>query len=221
MLSVAALLDSPLPRSKAASLGGAVLVARRNPAHSGYARTNSIQQPRPSAGRIRPRLAQCQQCRTHRCRAPVAVRSGNHRPRKRSEHPNDRFENAAFFIYEDGGEPESPVFNPHIAHLIERSHSDGLFTEIPCARGVPDGGVVRLFQRSTPAANAVPSTPEEFVIDSGSTSLQEIRLGLPAGVPVSALRLRIGVYDPPSGMRLRIAPLSTAAASRFTLKRPP
>ncbi len=188
-----------------------------------------------------------------------------------------RVQQAEFFVYEDGGEPESPVFNPYSAALIHRVRSGGRFTEIAYARRVPDGGIVRIFQRSTAPLNVAQPAHEEFVIDFGGivaltgavivktpdsatiqyrwratpftgrqywsfthlvdpvgrivaqldqplpasapdgTGQQEIYLTLPAGAHASSLRLRIGVYDPPSGTRLRIAPLSTTAAARFSL----
>jgi hypothetical protein len=52
--------------------------------------------------------------------------------------------------------------------------------------------------------------------ESGASSWQEVHLRLPTEVPAGGLRLRIGVYDPRSGTRLRIA-LPSAAASRFSL----
>jgi hypothetical protein len=79
----------------------------------------------------------------------------------------DRLQQASFFVYEDGGVPESPVFNPNSATIIQDLHRGGLFSEIPYAPRMPDGGVVRLFQRSMGTPNALESVPEEFVIDFG------------------------------------------------------
>jgi Dolichyl-phosphate-mannose-protein mannosyltransferase len=78
-----------------------------------------------------------------------------------------RVQQAEFFVYEDGGEPESPVFNPYASTIDQRVRSGGLFTEIPYGRHVPDGGVVRIFQRSATTQDAAPSAREEFVIDFG------------------------------------------------------
>jgi hypothetical protein len=187
-----------------------------------------------------------------------------------------RLEQSAFLLYEEGGAGESRVFNPYIGAVLERARSGGLFTEIPYGRRLPDGGVVRLLER-TSNSSAGHAPPEEFFIDFGGivaltgevvtkaddfatvnyrwratrpdgheywsfthlidpsgrivaqldqrlplagsdiSGLQEIPLGLPTGASSSSLRLRIGVYDPPSGTRLRIAPLSGAPATRFTL----
>jgi len=74
---------------------------------------------------------------------------------------------AAFFLYEDGGGAESPAINPHISAVVQRVRSGGLFTEIPYAHRMPDGGVVRIFERSALVMKAAPTVPDEFVVDFG------------------------------------------------------
>jgi hypothetical protein len=67
------------------------------------------------------------------------------------------------------------------------------------------GRIIAQFHQSLPIA------------ESGTYGPQEIRFRLPGGgAPASALRLRIGVYDPSSGHRLSIAPLPPNASSRLT-----
>jgi 4-amino-4-deoxy-L-arabinose transferase-like glycosyltransferase len=55
------------------------------------------------------------------------------------------------------------------------------------------------------------------LVEPGRAVPQLVRVNLPAGVPVSALRLRFGLYVPASGLRPRIGPLPPAAARRFQL----
>ena len=61
----------------------------------------------------------------------------------------ERLEHADFFLYEDGGEPESPVFNPYISDLVRQVRSGERFVELPFATFLPDGGVIRVFRRSS------------------------------------------------------------------------
>ena len=189
----------------------------------------------------------------------------------------DRVKQAAFFVYEEGGEPESRVFNPHIATLIQRVRNSEGFNELPYFRRLPDGGIVRLFEQTARSSSLPKPASEEFTIDfggivaltgesiaktsdsatiqcrwrrarfdgreywsfthvidpagrivaqhdqclptieSGSSGGQEIRIRLPAGASRSGLRLRAGIYDPVSGMRLKIGPLPAIAATRFTV----
>jgi hypothetical protein len=87
-------------------------------------------------------------------------------------------------------------------------------------RGVPSGG--RGYWSFThvidPAGKIVAQRDQRLpVAESGGSSWQEVHLRLPDQVPVTGLRLSIGVYDPPFATRLRIAALPSAAASRFTL----
>jgi Dolichyl-phosphate-mannose-protein mannosyltransferase len=79
----------------------------------------------------------------------------------------DRLDQSAFFLYKEGGEPESAVFNPHLAALIQRVQTAGTFTEIPYGRRLPDGGTARIFRRSLQPPTVQPPLTEEFVIDFG------------------------------------------------------
>jgi hypothetical protein len=93
----------------------------------------------------------------------------------------DRLDEAEFFLYKEGGEPESEVFNPHFAALAERVRSGGDFVEIPYGKTLPDGGRARLFRRSPRAATAEPR--EEFVIPFGAEmALTSMRVEQSAGL---------------------------------------
>ncbi len=52
---------------------------------------------------------------------------------------------------------------------------------------------------------------------AGDAGDEEIHLALPAGKSMEGLRVRFGLYDPPSGDRLKIDSLQNAAAKRFTV----
>ena len=78
----------------------------------------------------------------------------------------DRLDQAEFFLYEDGGEAESAVFNPHFATLVQRAQAGGGFTEVTYGKRLPDGGIARIFRRSLqPTITEAP--PEEFHIPIG------------------------------------------------------
>lgn len=51
----------------------------------------------------------------------------------------------AFFVYKEGGEPESAFFNRHFGEALKYLRTSGHFTEIPYARTLPDGGVAHIF----------------------------------------------------------------------------
>jgi hypothetical protein len=52
---------------------------------------------------------------------------------------------------------------------------------------------------------------------AGDAGDEEIHLALPTGKVPVGLRVRFGLYDPPSGDRLHVDPLQNAAAKRFTV----
>lgn len=205
---------------------------------------------------------------------------------------HQRLAQASYFLYKEGGEPESPAFNPHIADLVRSVSIDGTYREIPYAKRLPDGGIVRIYKNSAPSHGrrdetftiGDPPDGEEFAVDfggilaltgisvvpvpegfdarfqwrcikpparsywcfahlidstgrivaqhdhrllggepllsawrAGMQAGESIHFRLPAGVPSTGLRLRFGVYDPPSGDRLHIGPLQGRASSRFSL----
>ncbi len=51
-----------------------------------------------------------------------------------------------FFIYKDGGEPESTYFNRQRGAVQQEVRESGKFVEIPCGLALPDGGRVRIFK---------------------------------------------------------------------------
>ena len=53
---------------------------------------------------------------------------------------------ASVFLFEEGGEPESPFYNRYQKRLIQQVTSGGTFREIPNTFIAPDGGRVRMFQ---------------------------------------------------------------------------
>ncbi|TAM79728.1 MAG: hypothetical protein EPN47_18205 [Acidobacteria bacterium] len=57
---------------------------------------------------------------------------------------------ASFFIYKEGGEPESPYYNTYQKALIREVQRNGRFVELPTHWLLPDGGKVRIFENSTP-----------------------------------------------------------------------
>ena len=59
---------------------------------------------------------------------------------------------AAFFVYKEGGEPESEFFNQHVREVIHHVRSDPQFEELPFGQVLPDGGVVHIWHRPVPAA---------------------------------------------------------------------
>jgi 4-amino-4-deoxy-L-arabinose transferase-like glycosyltransferase len=51
-----------------------------------------------------------------------------------------------FFIYKEGGEPESPFYNKNQGALVGEVEHSGKFTELPYHWRLPDGGRVRIFE---------------------------------------------------------------------------
>ena len=208
-----------------------------------------------------------------------------------------RLGQASFFLYKEGGEPESPAFNPYADDLARSIASDPRFHKIPYDRRLPDGGVARIYQNQASSRRSVEGLftksgsrlhsaqgPEDFVVDfggivaltrfsvaatldgtavkfhwrciqppgrdywcfthlidaankivaqsdhrllggerpltswrAGDGGEEEIHLRLPSSASATGLRLRFGLYDPPSGERLHIKPLQGSASARFSL----
>lgn len=59
-------------------------------------------------------------------------------------------DSASFFVYKEGGEPESPAYNIHQAELIRHVHESGRFVEVPFGRALPDGGLAHIFKNLSP-----------------------------------------------------------------------
>ncbi len=57
-----------------------------------------------------------------------------------------RVAQASFILFKEGGEPESPAFNPYAGDLARMVAADTRFREIPYAKPLPDGGVARIYQ---------------------------------------------------------------------------
>jgi len=84
-----------------------------------------------------------------------------------------RLAQASYFLYKEGGEPESPVLNPHIDDLAQLVTHDAQFREIPFERQFPDGGKPRIFKNLASNLRAVegrfvksaPPEIEDFAID--------------------------------------------------------
>ena len=204
-----------------------------------------------------------------------------------------RLEEASFFLYKEGGEEESPAFNPYFGRLVRYVREDDRFSEIAYGRRLPDGGVARIFKNSAPHASlangafisAGVEQPAEFSINLGEMieltglsvtrmadildvryrwrclrppdreywcfthildpegkvigqldhrlldgdpslrswrpgdgALEELRFHIPPESSARHLLLRLGLYDPASGIRLRIAAPQGLAASRFSLE---
>ena len=81
-----------------------------------------------------------------------------------------RLAQASFFLYKEGGEPESPAFNPYAADLARMVATDPRFHEVSYSRRLPDGGIARIYQnvarQQAPARLAV-ELSEEFAVDFG------------------------------------------------------
>ena len=69
---------------------------------------------------------------------------------KQLETLRQRLAQTAFFIYKEGGEPESPAFNPYIDDLVRSVADDRQFQRIPYDRRLPDGGIARIYKNLTP-----------------------------------------------------------------------
>jgi hypothetical protein len=59
-------------------------------------------------------------------------------------------DNAAFFVYKEGGEDEAPSFNTQRAAALADVRESGRFVELPIARTLPDGGVAHVFANRFP-----------------------------------------------------------------------
>ena len=92
-------------------------------------------------------------------------------------HENDlgtlqqRLAQASFLLYKEGGEPESPAFNPYADDLARMVAADPRFHEVSYARRLPDGGIARIYQ-NVARQNQAPASPavelrEEFAVDFG------------------------------------------------------
>ncbi len=77
-----------------------------------------------------------------------------------------RLAQASFFLYKEGGEAESPAFNPYAGDLARMVADDPRFREVPYARRLPDGGIARIYQNLTLSRRGV-EIPEEFAVDFG------------------------------------------------------
>jgi hypothetical protein len=61
-------------------------------------------------------------------------------------------DSAAFFVYKEGGEPESEFFNQHAREVIQHVRGSPDFEELPYGQVLPDGGVVHIWRRSLQGA---------------------------------------------------------------------
>ncbi|HXB69003.1 MAG TPA: glycosyltransferase family 39 protein [Candidatus Acidoferrales bacterium] len=68
-----------------------------------------------------------------------------------------RLGQASFFLYKEGGEPESPAFNPYAEDLARSVAADRRFHRIPYDRLLPDGGMARIYENLAPSQNLAPS----------------------------------------------------------------
>jgi 4-amino-4-deoxy-L-arabinose transferase-like glycosyltransferase len=221
---------------------------------------------------------------------PFAIETTAHE--KDLETLKQRLAQATFFLYKEGGEPESAAFNPYIDDLVRGVSEDHEFQRIPYDRRFPDGGIARIYKNMRPGRSLQTAqfvkggspNSDEFAIDfggvlaltgfsavtsagemavrlrwrclrspdreywcfthlidrsnrivaqldhrllggqpplrtwrAGDSGEEEIRLRLPDGTTSAGLRLRFGIYDPPSGDRLRIGPLPPSVVPRFSL----
>ena len=87
---------------------------------------------------------------------------------------SERLRQASFFLYKEGGEPESQAFNPYFGELVSRVRGDIRYRTIfECA--LPDGGVARILQNAATRPEPVKGAffaasleqAEEFEIDAG------------------------------------------------------
>jgi len=62
-------------------------------------------------------------------------------------------DSATFFVYKEGGEPESEFFSQHAQEVIRRVKDSPDFEEISNELLLPDGGVVHVWRKSPPGAH--------------------------------------------------------------------
>jgi hypothetical protein len=55
---------------------------------------------------------------------------------------------ADYFVYKEGGEPESPFFNRHTTELLTQLLTSAEWSELPFGRPLPDGGKAHILSRS-------------------------------------------------------------------------
>ena len=104
---------------------------------------------------------------------PVAVETTAHE--KDLEALKQRLAQASFFLYKEGGEPESPAFNPYIDDLVRSVSDDREFQRIPYDRRFPDGGIARIYKNMRPGRSLQTAqfvkggspNADEFAIDFG------------------------------------------------------
>jgi hypothetical protein len=65
---------------------------------------------------------------------------------KQFETLRKRLAQSSYFIFKEGGEPESPAFNPYIDDLIRSVADNHQFERIPYDRRLPDGGIARIYK---------------------------------------------------------------------------
>jgi 4-amino-4-deoxy-L-arabinose transferase-like glycosyltransferase len=81
-------------------------------------------------------------------RMPFNVETTAHE--KQLEILQQRLAQTAFFVYKEGGEPESPAFNPYIDDLVRSVSDNRQFQKMPYDRRLPDGGIARIYKNLTP-----------------------------------------------------------------------
>jgi hypothetical protein len=86
-----------------------------------------------------------------------------------------RLAQASFSLYKEGGEPESPAFNPYVGDLARSVADTRRFQRIPYDRRLPDGGMACIYKNLASARRPVVGqfvksgfpNPEEFAVDFG------------------------------------------------------
>ena len=69
-------------------------------------------------------------------------------------HENDlntllqRLNQASFFVFKEGGEPESPYFNPHFEKLVRAAREDPRYQRLPFEGRLPDGGIAHILKNA-------------------------------------------------------------------------
>jgi hypothetical protein len=94
---------------------------------------------------------------------------------KNLEMLQQRLAQASVFIYKEGGEPESPAFNPYSDDLVRNVTQDREFQNIPYGRRFPDGGIARIYKNLRPGRSLHTTrfvkgglpVADEFAVDFG------------------------------------------------------